>query len=68
MGSIVGVEAVLDVNAQERLDDLTGVTSFDDLTGVTRRSTGARLTTSLESHRSTCADYYDVKWWSSCSL
>ena len=40
MGSIVGVKAVLDVDARERLDDLTGVTSFDrrsfdDLTGVT---------------------------------
>ena len=60
-GSIVGVKAVLDVDARERLDDLTGVASFDDLTGVTsfdRRSS----TTSLESLRSTCADYYDAHW------
>ena len=35
MGSIVGVKAVLDVDARERLDDLTGVALFDDLTGVT---------------------------------
>ena len=37
---VMGLEAVLEVNARERLDDLTGVTlfdrrSFDDLTGVT---------------------------------
>ena len=35
MGSIVRVKAVLDVDARERLDNLTGVASFDDLTGVT---------------------------------